>query len=345
MAETRLAVGRPRMAVTATAVAEAPNSIVHKMNLPDLRSLTKAAAITAALVAAVVMLYPIAKGDRRSSSEMEFEAFFKNAVYLQHVEINRAKGIHLTSEHVNRFPSKFSVCIYGEEAANPRIKARITDFFKFIGENSWLRPDLIFNDGALMECSDKTWLYVRTHDGNAKIFSSIIGDLSFISERHNLKGGNVELGKYGIGVWVVEPGPKSITYVAINGAIDETTEIGAQIARNVVQQELVQLILGAPDISVDRAPRSILEEREPKTDTTDRSDFERLSERAKVNVPNMCLYDIMAVITLYANDLSIEDGTISNYVAYIRKNYSYIEKTAQEIQNNPRYKAIFYRKC
>lgn len=246
---------------------------------------------------------------------------------------------------LNRWASSFDVCIYGGRSESTRKLVLL--FFDMVREVTWLKPDILFKP-EIVACPDSTFLYVRLHQGEESFNQSVVGELSLIMTRAGMTEPiDASLNQYGMALAMVEIGLEPRLYVAINEFEGATLEVDKSLARNVVQQELLQVLLNASDLNVDQPPVSIIEERRVPNvpDSEDDADPKNRTERARLNVPNMCRYDVMLLMTLYARDESIADARLGPYIRYIRKNFHKLEQAARAVQNNPRYREIFSSRC
>ncbi|MBC2886324.1 hypothetical protein H7Q97_13075 [Ochrobactrum sp. CM-21-5] len=245
---------------------------------------------------------------------------------------------------INRVSSEFSVCVYGYELE--RTKKWISIFFDLVRNETWVNPKLYFVSNP-DDCADDTFLYVFIHRGEKNSLSTIVGDLSFILKRSGINEFNIKYDNLGFAQILYNKGKEPRAYAAINESINVRKNIEIDISRNVIQQELFQILLLAPDKTVDIRPISIIEERElpgSKRDTDSLSP-RQLADRFKLNVPNMCLYDIMLMKVVYAKDPSILNGTLESYLKYIQLHYKDIEQSSRGIQNSPDYEELFKHKC
>jgi hypothetical protein len=299
---------------------------VVSLNLTRLAYILVAAAVTAAATA-----FAVAYQWKQPSAR--FEDFFRQAL---------AGGSRDDNKVLGRVAAKYDVCVYGP--AGTRTEKLILLFFEFVREATWMEPNVV-TKSRTADCPLSTFLYVLHHQGDKEIVNSIIGDILFIANRSGLTEmpSHSRISQYGTGVVMVEEGKEPRQYAAINEIADARSDVDHLLARNIVQQELVQLLLYASDIQVDRQPLSIIEERW-KPGLVD-VDPQQRAQWASLNVPNMCKYDIMLLLTLYARDESIVDSHLGSYVRYIRENYSAIESRAREIQDEPRYRELFATKC
>jgi hypothetical protein len=245
---------------------------------------------------------------------------------------------------LNRLPSDLSVCVYGNEMA--RTKKWVESFFEIVRRETWISPKIHFEKGTA-NCSSDTFLYVFFHRGQKSALSTVVGDLSFILNRYGLNDFNSNYDNYGFGKIIYNKGKEPRAYAAINEDINIAEYLNEDISRNVIQKLLFQILLAVPDKKINRKPKSIIEERDfpGSSIDTDSLSVDSMGERFKLNVPNMCLYDIMLMKIVYAKDQSILNGTLENYIKYIKFNYKNILKSSSEVQNNPRYRDIFKNNC
>ncbi|WP_125334247.1 hypothetical protein [Brucella anthropi] len=246
---------------------------------------------------------------------------------------------------LNRMPSKFPVCVYGDRME--RTEKWTTLFFELLSEETWINPRLHYVKRTI-DCARDTLLYVFYHQSDKNTLSTIVGDVSFILKRSGLPEFHFIYDNFGFGHVFYEKGKEPRAYVAVNEALDvETKSVDDSIARNVIQQELLQVVLVAPDRFVTTGPVSIIEERElPELAGTNTIlTAEQMAARFELNVPNMCLYDIMLLKTIYANDPAIIDGRLGTYLSYIHAHYDDLVLSALRIQSDPRYQDLFKKKC
>ncbi|MBW9066164.1 hypothetical protein JNB71_22920 [Rhizobium herbae] len=283
----------------------------------------------AAAVSIVMFGFPSRGYDR-------FEQIFRQSL---------ASGSYDENIQLNRWASRFDVCIYGGRSEST--KKLVLLFFDIVREVTWLRPTIGFKPD-IVACPNSTFLYVHLHQGEENFNQTAVGELALIMTRAGMtKPIDARLSQYGMGLSMIEIGLEPRLYVAINEFEGATLEVDKLLARNVVQQELLQVLLNASDLKVDQTPVSIIEERRVPNvpDSEDDADPKNRTERAKLNVPNMCLYDVMLLMTLYARDESIADARLGPYIRYIRKNFHKLEQAARAVQNNPRYHEIFSSRC
>lgn len=270
---------------------------------------------------------------------LEFEALFRDAL---------ARGSTDDSFPVARFARRYDVCAYG--ASDPLTERRVARFFELVRNETWMQPNLSFR-AKVSECPETTFFYIFHHDGEGGSARATLDDLMFITARHDMALPADHL-RYipahlpGFVVTLGVPGKPPRIFSAINGFPDAKSETERILARTVLQQELFQAVLVARDLEVKRRPVSIVEEwnisttlRNPLTDP------QYAARWLKHNVHNMCLYDIMLLITLYAWDEAVLEGKLGPYIRYIRNHYDEIEKRARAIQQNPGYSDLFPEKC
>ncbi len=146
------------------------------------------------------------------------------------------------------------------------------------------------------------------------------------------------------------PEKEPFLYVSVDEMKGATLEVDTSLARNLIQQELLQILLSANDIDIDigKTPVSIIEERRVPDvpEDEDDADPKYRAARAALNVPNMCLYDVMLLMTLYADDEEVvSQAKLGLYLEYLRKNRRSIEEKARRVQNDPKYSDVFAVKC
>jgi hypothetical protein len=276
---------------------------------------------------------------RDSYPGRKFEGFFREALAMGSTDDNFLLG---------RFASRYDVCIYG--MSDPVAESGFATFFGMVRNETWMQPNLIYRTDV-SNCPETTFFYVFHHKGEDSVIRSTIDDLTYITARHGMtfpQDHSLYFQTYspGLVVQLAPPGKDRKVYSAINGFAGTSSEADKMLAHNIIQQELLQAILNAGDLEVNRTPVSIIEEwnistplRAPMADPQYRAQW------LEHNVYNMCLYDIMLLITLYAWDESILDDRLGSYIRYIRNNYEAIEKRAREIQYDERYSDIFVQKC
>lgn len=293
------------------------------------QKLVTASAVTLAFTLGVAALFASERDESR------FVEFFKETLAP-----NKGNDFAL-----NRMPSMLPVCVYGDQLE--RTKKWTTLFFELLSEETWINPRLHYVERT-MDCAHDTFLYVFYHQSEKNTLSTIVGDVSFILKRNGLSKLDFSYNKYGFGKIFYDKNKEPRAYAAIDEAVDiETMSTDDGIARSVIQQIFLKVILAVPGRAVTTAPVSIIEERElPELAGTDTIlTANQMAARFKLNVPNMCLYDIMLLKTVYANDPSIVDGRLDTYLSYIHAHYDELVQSARRIQSDPRYKALFEKKC
>ncbi|THK38963.1 hypothetical protein EHS39_05115 [Ensifer sp. MPMI2T] len=259
------------------------------------------------------------------------------------------KEIYTNSEEkdgvvVGPWPSPLAACVFGE--TSELSKRRVTLLFAFIRFVSvlYVEPNYV---AKLDDCPGNAKLYIRFHSDEPTLLETVRHDIGQL--RHGL-GIDVEkefkFSRFGMGYFIGDVGVQPVIYAAIDQFDRDETPYDEVIANNVIQQEIVQMILLAPDFPTKEASKSILQEShqdvaqgefggEPKY-------RKAWSER---NVPNLCVYDVMLLGMIYSNAAYDGDGSLAFYKSYIFSNFERMKKSAEEKLNDRDFAELFPRKC
>jgi hypothetical protein len=250
---------------------------------------------------------------------------------------------------LNRLGSYFKICGYGNQ--NKEIQFRISSFIDLVSDHTRLKPSVRYRKTSF-DCPTDTLMYIWIHNNIDRISQANIDihnrEISHIVGRHGYsKTVDVKVDNYAYGLTFVEDGKQPILFSGINELLGADNSLNKLMAHNIVQQELFQLIMIARDVSVQSQPHSIIEERELGDDFAhiDPYTIEYTREQFRINVSNLCVNDIILMLTLYSEDEFVLDGKLNSYLHYLNTNFIKLRNRAQEIQNNPKYADIFIEKC
>lgn len=272
-----------------------------------------------------------------NNSELsEFEAFFQKTI---------ANGIDQPKYQPTRWGTPLYACIFG--AVSPESHTRIRRIFSLIGTTTALQIEPTFVE-EITACSPLTFLYVRMHSGRPELKFQIVGDVSFIMKKAGMtKPIDVKFSPFGMGLVMIEDGRPPQTYVSAYQFDQNETEYDVAMANNVIQQEIVQVLLAAPDYQTNSKPKSLIEEWKIQNIAENDLGAEPIYRKQfiKFNAPNICLYDVMLLKTLYSEESYRSDGTLAFYKAYIKKHFDMMQKSAAQSIEDPDYNLLFSGKC
>jgi hypothetical protein len=261
----------------------------------------------------------------------DFKAFFHRAT---------AQGLGDEDSLVARWANRWSACIVSQ-GINSEYLLYVKNFMKFISEQTYLEPRLIFRY-QIENCPKDTFFYIRVHRNVSNAFDMIISDLDKIGDYGKLMLNNtLSFNGYGMGAFLGSE-QKPRLYASLY-CFCENEESNA-LWKLVVQEELFQLITGSIDIEGVLAPASIVEEA-PPVDPMDELSVENRGLFLNHNVKNMCKKDVELLITLYSGSELTYNSRMKDYMNYIDLYYSEVKKNADRIMSMGRYKDLFIHRC
>lgn len=285
--------------------------------------------ITAAFVGLFVLRQPNEEAE-------EFKRFFVSAV---------ADGEDKDDRLITRWGNPLHVCVVGSPSETSRF--RVLRFLSLIRTSTALNIEATFQDNV-RACSDLTFLYVHIHAGGDEAKQRIIEDISHIGGKVGAtKPIEIPMDTNGMGVVFNSDRQEPFAYAAMSEFGGGKTAEDEILANNVIQQEILQLLLAAKDIEVSYKPRSLIHERWRRSISMGQLAESTAAKQEWMadNVKNICLYDLIALKTLYSQDTFRFDGRLGAYKKHIISKFEVMKREAIETLADPYYQALIREPC
>ncbi|MDP9630338.1 UNVERIFIED_ORG: hypothetical protein J2W85_002412 [Ensifer adhaerens] len=277
----------------------------------------------------------LSQGAKNDDAAGEFFQFFKG-IYTD--------GQEKDGVVVGPWPSPLDACVFGD--TSDLSKRRVTLLFAFVRFVSvlYVEPHFVTKLG---DCPSNSRFYVRFHSDEPTLLEAVQHDVGQI--RYGL-GIDVEkefkFSRFGMGYFIGDVGAQSVVYAAIDQFDRNETPYDEIMANNVIQQEIVQMILLAPDSPTKDASKSIIQENHLDVVPGDFGGEPKYRKAwSERNVPNLCVYDVMLLEMIYSNAAYDSDGSLAFYKNYILENFARMNKSATEKLNDRDFAELFPKKC
>ncbi|WP_156318652.1 hypothetical protein [Rhizobium sp. AAP43] len=274
---------------------------------------------------------------RQPNEETEdFTRFFISAV---------ADGENDDNRMVTRWGNPLHVCVVGTPSEASRF--RVQRFLSLIRTSTALDIEETFHDNVTA-CSSLTFLHVHIHAGGYEAKLKIIEDISFIASKVGAtKPIDIPMDTNGMGVIFANDRQEPFAYAAMSEFGGGKTAEDEIIANNVIQQEILQILLAAKDIKVTFKPRSLIQERWRREIGAEELAESTSAKRQWMadNVKNICLYDLIALKTLFSRDTFRFDGTLGAYKKHISEKFDLMQREARQTLADPYYQSLIREPC